>query len=276
MHSPFNSIFTLEDPVEQIIPQFQQIEIRGQMTFGAGLKSLLRQDPDVMLVGEIRDEETATLALKGANTGHLVLSTLHTNNSHACIGRMIDLGCDRSTLAEALKGVTAQRMVDIVCPHCSEKIPLHDVPEYRDSYATLPIWKPDQMIRVAKKGGCDQCNRIGYRGRHPVQEIFVMDALAKEMISRAAIPSQIRTAQIEAGSFDTIWMDGYRLVAAGVTTFDALERRLDIDEALVTKDTVAAIVKKSSTAMQPAAGGVNTSTVQIGTGARAISSLPMR
>lgn len=254
MHSPYKSIFTLEDPVEQLIPDFQQIEIRGKMVFADGLKSLLRMDPDVILVGEIRDDETANLALKGANTGHLVFSTLHTNNSHESLERMMDLGCKRSFLAGALKGVTAQRMVDLVCTSCSTKKPMNDVPEYVKKYGSLPLWKPDQIVRIAKQGGCAQCNNTGYRGRHPVQEIFLMDAMARDMLLEGAIPAQIRESQIAAGTFETLWVDGYRLVADGKTTFEALEDKLDQEEAMAVKETIAAIKKANLSSLSPQVG----------------------
>lgn len=275
MHSPYKAIFTLEDPVEQLIAQFQQIEMRGQMTFGDGLRSLLRQDPDVLLVGEIRDDETANLALKGANTGHLVFSTLHTNNSHGSLERMMDLGCKRSFLAEALKAVTAQRMVDIVCQSCSKKVLLGDVPAYAERYGKLSgLWSPSQEVRVANEAGCQHCF-AGYRGRHPVQEIFVLDNMARDMLLQNAIPAQIREAQIEAGTFETLWADGYRLVAEGKTTFEALAAKLDLEEAMMTKDTIASIKKENLRTMNNGAGSPPRAAAS-GSSARVISQIPVK
>ena len=183
------NIMTLEDPVEYNIPGTNQCQINEKtgMTFAAGLRSILRQDPDVISVGEIRDGETASIAVRAAITGHLVISTLHTNDAVSTISRLVDIGVEPYMISSALRGVVSQRLVRKICPHCRK--------------AYTPTEEEKRMVGIAEnedvtfyKGeGCQECGRTGYRGRRGVFEILTLDAaLRREVANNASSEDQDR------------------------------------------------------------------------------------
>lgn len=179
------SVVTIEDPVERNFEKISQVQIntKAGLTFASGLRSILRQDPDIIMVGEIRDGDTADIAIRAAITGHLVLSTLHTNDALSAVPRLIDMGVEPYMVASSVKCVVAQRLVKRVCPHCSE-----DVTVDRETQLLL---REDFM--TAKKGrGCVRCNQTGYLGRIAVFEVVLVDRRLQELIAREATMDELR------------------------------------------------------------------------------------
>ena len=207
------NIMTLEDPVEYNIPGANQCQINEKtgMTFAAGLRSILRQDPDVISVGEIRDGETASIAVRAAITGHLVISTLHTNDAVSTISRLVDIGVEPYMISSALRGVVSQRLVRKICPHCRK--------------AYTPTEEEKHMVGIAEnedvtfyKGeGCQECGRTGYRGRRGVFEILTLDAALRREVASNASSEELTKTALENG-FVTMKDNCRRLVLEGVTT----------------------------------------------------------
>ena len=207
------NIMTLEDPVEYNIPGTNQCQINEKtgMTFAAGLRSILRQDPDVISVGEIRDGETASIAVRAAITGHLVISTLHTNDAVSTISRLVDIGVEPYMISSALRGVVSQRLVRKICPQCRK--------------AYTPTEEEKRMVGIAEnedvtfyKGeGCQECGRTGYRGRRGVFEILTLDAALRREVANNASSEELTKTALENG-FVTMKDNCRRLVLEGVTT----------------------------------------------------------
>jgi len=226
------SIFTVEDPVEIEQLGFHQIQVNPEasMTFAAALKSLLRLDPDVMLVGEVRDSETASLSMRAALTGHLVFSTLHTNSAIGAIPRLIDMDLDRGMLSQTLRHVTAQRLLRQVCQRCSEVRRFGEFPDFKETYKhqdASRLLDDDEEMRVANKEGCNQCQG-GYKGRQLVNEVLTIDKETEEKISRGESIADILRYQRESRGYADMWDDGLRLVREGATTFFEMENVLDL------------------------------------------------
>lgn len=208
------NIMTVEDPVEYDLPGISQtqINIKAGMTFARGLRAILRQDPDVVLIGEIRDGETAEIATQASLTGHLVLSTLHTNTAAGAIGRLQDLGVDGFLLASTVRGVISQRLLRRLCSHCKQ-------PRAADDYsrALLP-----ELSAVYRPMGCAQCNQTGYSGRQAIFELVVVDPTLQSLIhdnaGELAIEQQIRH------SVPSLREAGLALVAEGATTIEEVLR----------------------------------------------------
>ena len=207
------NIMTLEDPVEYNIPGANQCQINEKtgMTFAAGLRSILRQDPDVISVGEIRDGETASIAVRAAITGHLVISTLHTNDAVSTISRLVDIGVEPYMISSALRGVVSQRLVRKICPQCRK--------------AYTPTEEEKRMVGIAEnedvtfyKGeGCQECGRTGYRGRRGVFEILTLDAALRREVANNASSEELTKTALENG-FVTMKDNCRRLVLEGVTS----------------------------------------------------------
>jgi type II secretory ATPase GspE/PulE/Tfp pilus assembly ATPase PilB-like protein len=238
-YNPNRSYYTVEDPVEVKVPNFYQIEINAKagVTFPNALRALLRADPDVILVGEIRDFDTAKLAIQASLTGHLVFSTLHTNGAIETISRMLDLGIDARLLADSLIAVSAQRMVRRLCQSCAEK-KLFKETEYYAHYhkATLfdehlkPILalEPEDNICFVKIGAdCKACGGQGYKGRHQISELFTRDAELQRLITDKRAPADILEYLKKHQHFENMWQHGFRLVRKGITTFSELESHLE-------------------------------------------------
>ncbi|OQX72737.1 MAG: general secretion pathway protein GspE [Campylobacteraceae bacterium 4484_4] len=191
--TPDKNIITIEDPVEYKADNINQIQVNTKtgLTFAAGLRSILRQDPDIVMVGEIRDRETAEIAIQAALTGHLMLSTLHTNNTAAAITRLVDMGIDEFLISSSLLGVLAQRLVRKLCPHCKEP---DSVPPEIVSEFDVP---PDAKIYKAK--GCAKCNYTGFIGRQAVGELLIMDDAVKMMLKEGLSDFEIRSAMQKKG-----------------------------------------------------------------------------
>ena len=216
-NSPETNIITVEDPVEIRIPGLNQVQVnvKAGMTFASGLRSILRQDPDIILVGEIRDGETAEIAMRAAITGHLVFSTIHTNDAVSSINRLIDMGLEPYMVNSALVGVVSQRLVRRICTNCRES---YDPDEYEIELLRL---EPGQKIYRGK--GCSDCNEKGYKGRIAIHEIVVMTKKMKSLIEKRASEEEMRQLAVTEGT--QMLQDSAReLVLEGITTADELNR----------------------------------------------------
>lgn len=227
INTGLNNIITIEDPVEYEISGINQcmVNVRAGMTFAAGLRAMLRQDPDVIMVGEIRDHETATIAMEAALTGHLVLSTLHTNDAPSAPNRLIDMGVEPFLIASSVIGILAQRLARVICPNCKE--PYH---ASRDSLIRYGFPVPDEMgadthgdLTLFKGAGCDKCRSSGYKGRTGVHELLVMgDDIRDRVLEKA--PSHILRQLAVATGMKTLQMDAVSKIVMGITTVDEVLR----------------------------------------------------
>ncbi|MCR5614720.1 MAG: GspE/PulE family protein [Saccharofermentans sp.] len=216
-NSPETNIITVEDPVEIRIPGLNQVQVNAKagMTFASGLRSILRQDPDIILVGEIRDGETAEIAMRAAITGHLVFSTIHTNDAVSSINRLIDMGLEPYMVNSALVGVVSQRLVRRICTNCRES---YDPDEYDIEMLRL---EPGQKIYRGK--GCSECAEKGYKGRIAIHEIVIMTKKMKSLIEKRASEEEMRQLAVTEGT--QMLQDSARdLVLEGITTADELNR----------------------------------------------------
>jgi type IV pilus assembly protein PilB len=211
------NISTIEDPVEKNVPKLNQMQVNNVagLTFDIGLRALLRQDPDIIMVGETRDNETASISVRAAITGHLVLSTLHTNDAASSVIRLVDMGVEPYMIASSLVGIIAQRLVRKVCPFCAETGPMTDE-EIAIAGKTFP------MVKHAK--GCRQCNHTGYKGRIAIHEILMVDKDVRALITSGATVEEIKHHAIQNQGMMTLKQSALELVEAGVTTVDELLR----------------------------------------------------
>ena len=207
------NLVTLEDPVEYHFDGINQVQINEKtgMTFATGLRSVLRQDPDIIAVGEIRDGETADIAMRAAITGHLVLSTLHTNDAPSTIDRLLDMGVERYLISSALKGVISQRLVRKICPHCKESY----TPSAEEQQKLHLPYDPSRVFYRGK--GCPRCFDTGYRGRTAVFEILVLNQAIRRGIADGLPHTQLRRL-IDDSDYEPLRQDCIRLVEQGVTT----------------------------------------------------------
>ncbi|WP_235015281.1 type II secretion system ATPase GspE [Oceanicoccus sp. KOV_DT_Chl] len=213
------NILTIEDPVEYLLPGIGQTQVNAkvEMTFARGLRAILRQDPDVVMVGEIRDTETAEIAVQASLTGHLVLSTLHTNTAVGAITRLQDMGVEPFLLSSSLIAVMAQRLVRVLCPQCKEN---HVASEAER--LLLAITDDASEVTICRAGGCDQCNHTGYKGRTGIYEMIMIDDALRSMIHEGASEQQmLEQARKKSGG---ILDDGRRRVLAGETTVEEVLR----------------------------------------------------
>lgn len=213
-----HNVLTLEDPIEYQLDGISQTQVSDKkgMTFASGLRSVLRQDPDVIMVGEIRDRETATMAIQSALTGHLVFSTLHTNDAASAVSRLLDLGTEPYLLASSLAGVMAQRLVRKVCNDCGQSFAASI-----DDSAWLQ--KSQDGISLRKGSGCAACRSTGYRGRVGIFELMNVNDAVRRHIQGCATASQIKSAAVEGG-MRSLRDDGMAKIISGVTTIEEVER----------------------------------------------------
>lgn len=217
LNSPERNIITVEDPVEYQITGINQVQVQSKIgfTFAAALRSILRQDPDIVMIGETRDVETAQIAVQAALTGHLVLSTIHTNNAPATITRLIDMGVEPFLISSSVLAVIAQRLVRKLCQFC--KIKYSPTPEMLQSVGIDPVQAKKTIFY--KPVGCDKCLGIGYRGRMPVFEIMVMStALARLVIEKA--DANVLRAQAQKDGMKLLIQDGAWKIELGLTTIE--------------------------------------------------------
>ena len=214
------NVSTLEDPIEMVESSFNQVQIVNDigMGFAEGLRSLMRQDPDIIMVGEIRDLETAQMAIQAALTGHLVLSTLHTNDAPSAITRLLDLGVPHYLIQSTLLGVMAQRLVRTLCPHCKRAEPLR--PEDEEAWSLLVApWKSAKPATLHHPLGCLECRRTGYMGRVGIYEILLMSDELKRYVSEETDLARLREQAMREG-MKPLRISGARKVAAGLTTLE--------------------------------------------------------
>ncbi len=209
------NISTIEDPVEKNMPKLNQMQVNNTagLTFEVGLRSLLRQDPDIIMVGETRDSETASISVRAAITGHLVLSTLHTNNAVSSIVRLIDMGIEPYMIANSLVGVVAQRLMRRVCPDCGKVV--------ETTAADRAVLGEDVMY-VKQACGCEKCNNTGYVGRIAIHEIAVITKEIRRMITAGASMEEMEDYLIQNQDMHTLKEQGVNLVREGVTTMEEL------------------------------------------------------
>ncbi|MFN4012581.1 MAG: GspE/PulE family protein [Aquificaceae bacterium] len=221
--SPKKNIITIEDPPEYQIEGVSQIQVNPKvgLTFAAGLRAILRQDPDVIMVGEIRDSETAEIAVQSALTGHLVLSTLHTNDAPSAITRLFDLGIEPFLIASALEGIIAQRLIRKICPHCKE--------EYSPSGEELRELGLSGGYTFYRGRGCEQCMGTGYRGRTGIFEVLEVDEELKKLIVKTQSATDIRNF-VKSRGFKSMLEDGIRKVLSGITTPEEVLRAVKVEE----------------------------------------------
>lgn len=215
VNNPTVNIVTVEDPVEFTMAGINQTQVnpKANMTFAAALRSILRQDPDIIMIGEIRDEETAEIAVRSAITGHIVFSTLHTNDAPGAILRLQDMGVDNYLVADALVGVIAQRLVKRLCPACKKK--------GRTNAKEMEILGINEPISIARPQGCQFCNNTGYKGRIAVHEVMYINEAMKSAVMNEKNLDVLRKIAVDNG-MTTLWNSCRNLVVKGVTSIQEL------------------------------------------------------
>ena len=221
LNRPDRKIITAEDPVEYYLPGINQVEVKHKigLDFARIIRSMLRQAPNVILVGEMRDQETASMGIQASLTGHLVFSTLHTNDAPTAVTRMIDMGVPAYLVASSVVAILAQRLVRTICPKCRTK---HKPSEQDIQEAGMP----PEMVATAtfmRGKGCSSCQKSGFRGRMGIYEMLMIDSTVRELIFRQASSQEIRDYAVGNG-MDTLYMDGLSKVAQGYTTFSEVMR----------------------------------------------------
>lgn len=220
INSPEKNIVTIEDPVEYVLPGISQTQVNSKagLTFALGLRSILRQDPDVIMVGEIRDAETAEIAVRSATTGHLVLSTLHTNDAAGALTRLIDMGIEPFMVASCVLGVVAQRLIRLICPKCKKSF-------QPNSKQLLHLNMPDENIPVILHHGegCRFCSFTGYRGRTGIYEVMPVNRKMREMINKKSSADLIREQAVRDGMI-TLKEAGINKALKGLTTIEEVMR----------------------------------------------------
>jgi general secretion pathway protein E len=222
------NILTIEDPVEIQLRGVGQVEVNPRigLTFATGLRAFLRQDPNVILVGEIRDLETAEIAIQASLTGHLVFSTLHTNDAASAITRLVDMGVEPFLVGSSLVAVLAQRLVRVLCRECREPYEPGD-----EEFRELGVRRPEKPVKAYRPGSCGRCGQTGYRGRVGIFELLLIDDEIRAFVTQNVDSKTIRRKGIERG-MHTLRVDGARKVLAGVTSVAEVLRATE-DEGVV-------------------------------------------
>jgi type II secretory ATPase GspE/PulE/Tfp pilus assembly ATPase PilB-like protein len=212
-------IITIEDPIEYQLKGINQIQVseKAGLTFARGLRSVLRHDPDVILVGEIRDQETAQIAVQASLTGHLVFSTLHTNDAPGALTRLVDMGVEPYLVASSLEAVLAQRLVRVLCPHCKQE----DISPAARAFKLQLEFPAD--VPIYKATGCRECRQTGYHGRRAIFEWMDSNNEIRQLILKNSSSDIMRDAA-QRGGMRTLAEDGWRLVRQGVTTAEEVLR----------------------------------------------------
>ncbi|WP_295431346.1 type II secretion system ATPase GspE [uncultured Thiodictyon sp.] len=220
-------IITVEDPVEYQLPGINQIQVKSAigMTFAGALRAIVRQDPDIIMVGEMRDLETARIAVQSALTGHVVLSTLHTNDAASGVTRLLDMGVEDYLLTSTINGILGQRLVRSLCPHCRE--PYDALPELAARFTRFQPQGPGP-IRLYRPGGCELCNGSGYRGRLVISEVLLMTDPIRKLVLSHATASAIQRVAMDEG-MATMYEDGLRKAMDGRTTVEEVLRVAEDD-----------------------------------------------
>ncbi len=222
------NVLTIEDPVEYSMPSISQVQVNAKkgLTFAAGLRSFLRQDPDVMMVGEIRDLETAEVAIRAALTGHLVFSTVHTNDSASTITRMIDQGVEPYLVSSSIVLVIAQRLVRTLCKHCRETVPICDEEAAKLRKVGIDLAEMNGMVSLAR--GCEECFQSGYSGRTAIYEFMPVDETLRTEIMEGHTATRLKRSAVSRGMI-TLREDGRVKIKEGLTTADEVLRVTQMD-----------------------------------------------
>ena len=215
INKPEVNIITVEDPVEYKLEGINQVQVntKAGLTFATGLRSILRQDPDIIMIGEIRDGETAQIAIRASITGHLVLSTIHTNDSASSVARLVDMGVEPYLVSSSVVGVVAQRLVRNICPRCKTS--------YRPSHSEMLQLKMQEPSPLYKGEGCPACNFTGYKGRTGIHEVLVVTREIRDLINRRATTDQLSQTAVRQGTV-TLRESCTKLVLEGQTTVEEL------------------------------------------------------
>ncbi len=234
-------IITIEEPVEYRLPGVSQIDVKPEidLTFAKGLRHILRQDPNVIMVGEIRDFETAEIAIRAAMTGHLVFSTLHTNDAVGGITRLLDMGVEQFLLASTVRAFLAQRLVRTICPDCAEMV------DYPGDYLAEIAFPFELGTRFRRGAGCENCRHTGYQGRMAIYEICVINEAMRKMIVEKRDGGELKQCAVGQG-METLRQDGWRRVAQGKTTIEEVVRVTQNDEVMSETSLVSAPAMASS------------------------------
>jgi len=218
---PEVNVCTVEDPIELVEPSFNQMQVQRNidLDFSAGVRTLMRQDPDIIMIGEIRDMETAEMAIQAALTGHLVLSTLHTNDAPSAITRMLDIGVPPYLLQSSILGVMAQRLVRTLCPHCKQATEISD----EEWSALVKPWRSKKPDHVMSPVGCLECRNTGYMGRMGIYEMFTFTGKVRKLVNASCDISELRQQTLKDG-LKPLRLSGASKVAAGVTTIEEVMR----------------------------------------------------
>lgn len=221
------NIITVEDPIEMDIEGVNQVQANSEigLTFASALRSILRQDPNIIMIGEIRDTETAKIAVRASITGHLVLSTIHTNNSLNTIERLLDMDVERYLLASALTGIVSQKLARRICPQCRSKRPTND---YEKSLFKKVLGR--DVAEVYTTDGCEECGN-GYKGRIAIHEVLLINQEIKDAISNNMSKSELRHLVYGSSDVTTLLQDGLEKVIAGLTTFEEVIKLIELDSA---------------------------------------------
>ena len=208
------NIVTMEDPVEYTLDGINQgqINVKAGFTFADGMRSILRQDPDIVMIGEMRDKETCEMAIQAALTGHLVFSTLHTNDSSSAFTRLLEMGIEPFLISSTIRGILAQRLGRKICQRCKEA--------YAPDQETLQHLGLKPGVKLYKGKGCHACNNTGYKGRCGIFELLVPDFEVKKMVLGHASADEIKAYLVKKGGFDTLRRDGLRKAVEGITTIE--------------------------------------------------------
>jgi type IV pilus assembly protein PilB len=220
VNSVEKNIITVEDPIEYQLPIVNQVQVnlKKDLTFANALRSILRQDPDIIMIGEIRDPETASIAAESALTGHLVFSTLHTNDAPSSITRLVDMGVEPFLLSPSLIGIVAQRLVRRICPHCKEAYE-----PTTSELSSVGLYSAMEELTFYKGDGCEACKGSGYKGRTGIHEVLAIDGPIRELITNKASLGMIREEAARKG-FKDMRFDGLKKVIAGITSSEELLR----------------------------------------------------
>jgi general secretion pathway protein E len=229
INSSQKNVLTIEDPIEYHLDGISQIQVSEKkgLTFASGLRALVRQDPDIMMVGEVRDEQTARIATQSALTGHLVFSTLHTNDAAGAVARMLNFGVEPYLVASSVILVVAQRLVRLICPECRESYSPseQEIRRLGEIHLTQDQLPGEKLFRGT---GCPNCFQTGYTGRSGIYEMLPVDEVVKEQIMARVSASDIKRKALERG-FTTLRMDGARKLIQGTTTLEEVLRVTQLD-----------------------------------------------
>ena len=219
------NIMTLEDPVEYPVDMIRQTSINevARMTFADGIRSMMRQDPDIILVGEVRDEDTAEMAFRAAMTGHQVLTTLHTNSAIGAIPRLLDIGVLPDIMTGNIIGIISQRLIRLLCPRCKKEV-MSDVVDSK-------LLKVNEPVRIYEAAGCEHCDNTGYRGRLSVIEALTIEDELDELIAKRATLGELKECAIKTG-YKTLADDSIRVVLEGLTSLQEVSRVIDMTQRL--------------------------------------------